>query len=397
MERARLPLNPYALAILLLLAPTPFLLSTTTAGGADAQPRWSSIPLGTVPRGVAIDPQSGTVYTVMYLNGTTFAIDPSTQDIVAKIQTPSPYAVAVDSKTDRVYVSQGTGSSISVVDGSSDKVVSVIQGAGIPYALAVDETRDLIFAADTGANALWVINGSTDTIVARVHMGSTSALAVDPLAGEAFIGNLSSNLQNGSIDVINESDPAGAVRTVQVPFPPMHFSVDPALHLLFVTSGGSSSGTSPNFIAIDDENLSEAYAVGIGGASPDLTAVSPSQGVYVSDTGNGRIYELDEKNGQLVENLSALTNSSVGATGEVTAMAVDSSTGKLYVTETDDPALLVLSPPPLATPVPGVSIDRAYFAIIIVVVVAAVVIPVVISRRRSAAAKAAKSRSTKAG
>jgi DNA-binding beta-propeller fold protein YncE len=372
-------LNPYSLAIIFLLSPMPFLLSTTTSGTAT-QSNGSSVPLGTIPRGVAVDSDSGMIYTVMYLNGTTFAINSQSLNVVARIPTPSPYAVAVDSKTDDVYVSQGTGSSVAVINGSSNVVICQIQGAGTPYALAVDETRNLIFAADTGANSLWIINGSTNTIVTRVPIGSTSALAVDPLAAEAFAGNLSSDLQNGTVDIVNESDPASAVRTVPVPFPPMHFSVDPALHLLFVTSGASASGASPNFLAIDDETLQVVYAVNIGNASPDITALSPSQGVYVANSGNSRIYELDEKTGKLLQNFSALDGNS-GATGEVSAMAFNPSNGKLYVTETDDPALLILSPPQAA---PSTDIPIIYVYVAIIVLAAAAIIPIVIVRRRSA-------------
>ncbi|MDA4116763.1 MAG: YncE family protein [Thaumarchaeota archaeon] len=365
----------YPLAIILLLAPMPILLSNST-NGADAQPSWSSVSLGTVPRGLALDSSTGTIYAVMYLNGTAFAIDLHSLKVVARIPIPFPDAIAVNTATDRVYVSRGVGA-VAVVDGFSHSVVSEIQ-TGDDYALAVDEMRDLVFAADTGDNMLWVINGSIDAVAARVPMGDTSALAVDPSVGEAFIGNLSSDLTSGTVDVVNESAFHAAVRTVQVPFPPMHFSVDPALHLLFVTSGSAASGANPNFLAIDDRTLQVAYAVNIGNASPGITAVSPSHGVYVSDAGNGRIYELDEKTGQLLQNFSASDGGS--STGEVTAMALSSSNGKLYLTETDDPELLILTPPQ-AAPSSGVPLTYAYFVVLVLVAGAAVSFAAVRRRR----------------
>src|SRR6266576_3001630 len=101
-------------AFLLLLLPP---LQSSTIADATG-PGLSSVDLGTVPRGVAVDSRSGTIYVVLYLNGTTLVLNSQTLKTVAKIATPSPYAIAANSATDRIYVSQGEGASIGVIDGS---------------------------------------------------------------------------------------------------------------------------------------------------------------------------------------------------------------------------------------------------------------------------------------
>jgi len=304
---------------------------------SNASPTLSSVGLGTVPRGVAVDTGLGSVYVVLYLNGTTLDLSPGTYATVAKIPTPSPYAVAMDSASDRVYVSQGEGGSISVIDGSGHSVVAKVQGAGTPYALAVDETRDLIFAADTSENSLWVINGSTDAIVARIPMGDTSALAVDPAAGEAFVGNLSSGLQSGTVDVVSTSS-MNIVRTIQVAIPPGHFAVDPVSHLLFVTSA-APSGSGPNFLAIDDRTFRTVYFLHLG-ESPGIMAIDSSSDVYVSDSGTNRLYEIYGATGNVL--LNSTGGSGISFTG-ITSMAFYPGTGKLYITENDITSLLILS------------------------------------------------------
>jgi YVTN family beta-propeller protein len=324
------------LAIVCLLALLPFVQPLAAAGASSLS--LSSVDLGTVPRAVAVDSNSGTIYVVLYLNGTTLALDPHTLETVAKVATPSPYAVAVDSATDRIYVSQGEGGSISVIDGSSSSVIAAVQGAGTPYALAVDEAQNLVFAADTGANSLWIINGSTDAVSARIPMGDTSALAVDPTLHEAFIGNLSSDLQSGTIEVVDTSS-LSIIRTVQIAIPPGHFAVDPASHLLFVTSA-AAPGQGSNFLAINDSTFQTAYSLHLGEA-PSVMTVGSSPDVYVSDPGVNRLYEIDGATGQLLLN-STGDSSGISFTG-ITSMAFDGLTGRVYITENDVTSLIVLS------------------------------------------------------
>jgi DNA-binding beta-propeller fold protein YncE len=338
----------------------------------------SSIPLGTVPRGVAVDSSSGSVYTVLYLNGTTLALDPHTLDVAARIATPSPYAVAVDSSTDRVYVSQGQGSSIAVIDGSSNKVVASVDGAGTPYALAVDEAHDLVLAADTGANSLWIVDGSTDTVSGRVQMGDTSALALDQGSREAFIGNLSAGTQSGSIIVVNTSSKA-VIRTVPIPIPPGRFAFDPVSHLLYVTSG-DSTGSGVNFMAINDQTFQTVYSVHLGD-SPNIVTVASSPDVYVSDSGLNRLYEIDGSTGSVLSNSTGDAAADISFTG-ITGMAYGNATGSLYITEDGVTSLVILGPA-AASSGSGAIGYLAVGVIAIIVLAVAGISAVAILRRRS--------------
>jgi DNA-binding beta-propeller fold protein YncE len=306
------------------------------AVGASAGPNISSVDLGTVPRGVAVDSATGTVYVVLFLNGTTLALDSQTLATVARITTPSPYAVATNPATDTVYVSQGTGPSIAVIDGSDHVVAASVTGAGVPYALAVDDDTNVILAADTGGATLWIVNGTTDSVVGHVPIEGTSALAVDTTENEAFVGNVSSDALNGTIGVVSLSS-MSVTKTVPIPIAPDHFAVDPASHLLFVACGSCGSGT--NFLAIDDQTFQTVYSLHLGG-SPDLVAVGSSPDIYVSDAGLNRLYEVEGSTGQVL--LNSTGSSDLSFTG-ITGMAFDQQTQNLYITENDVTNLIVLS------------------------------------------------------
>jgi DNA-binding beta-propeller fold protein YncE len=351
-------------------------LLPSVAAVSSASPTISSVSLGTVPRGVAVNSISGTIYTVLFLNGTTLALSSQTHDIVGRVATPSPYAVAVDSVTDTVYVSQGQGASISVIDSSGNTVLGTVQGAGTPFAMAVDEPQDLIFAADTGSNSLWIINGATNTVESRIPMGDTSALAFDPNTHEAFIGNVSADSSSGSITVVS-SDNQSIVRTIQIPVAPSHFAVDPVSHLLFVTGAGNAAGT--NFLAINDQTFQTVYQLHLGD-SPQIVTEASSPDIYVSDPGVNRIYELDGTTGQVLLNSSGDSEAGISLAG-VTAMAFDPGSSNLYITENDVTSLIILSSG-AANSSPILFAPLGYFVALLLIIALLLIALVVIRRRK---------------
>jgi DNA-binding beta-propeller fold protein YncE len=325
-----------------------------------------------------LNPSSGTLYALLYFNGTTLALDAQSLKTIAKISTPSPYAVAVDASTNTVYVSQGEGASITVIDGASNSVVTTVQGAGTPYALAIDEPQDLVFAADPGGGALWVVQGSTDRVVGHVKIEGASAVAFDPTTDQAFIGNLSSNGETSVIEVLDTSN-MSVTRSIPFPAAIRHLDADPASHLLFATSG-SLGPSGANFVALNETTYTIAYSIELGNA-PDLIAVSASSPcVYVSDVGSNRLYELEGTTGRVVSNATGAPG--VSFTG-ITGMTFDAGTGRLYITESDSTALIVLATGPTPTTTPQ---NNASLAVLLAVPAIASVavgsVAIVVLRRR---------------
>ena len=366
-------LNTRSIVVICLLASLAFLPSVAAA--SSASPTVSSVSLGTVPMGVAVNSNSGVISTVLFLNGTTLTLSSQTNEVIGRVATPSPYAVAVDSVTNRVYVSQGQGASVSVIDSSGNTVLATVQGAGTPYAMVVDEPQDLIFAADTGSNSLWIINGATNTVESRIPMGDTSALAFDPTNHEAFIGNVSSDSSSGSIMVVS-SDNLSVIRTMPIPIAPRSFAVDPVSHLLFVT--GTQNGAGIDFLAINDDTFQTVYQLHLGD-SPQLITAAVSPDVYVSDPGVNRLYELDGTTGTLLLNSSGSSSGGVSFAG-ITAMAFSPVSGSLYITENDVTSLIILSAG--ATSSPLLFAPVGYFVALLLIAATLCLALVVINRRK---------------
>jgi hypothetical protein len=208
-------------------------------------------------------------------------------------------------------------------------------------------------------------------------MGDTSALAFDPASHEAFIGNVSSGYDSGSVSVVS-SDSLKVVQTFSVPVAPMSFAVDPVSHLLFVTGTGPNS-TSPNFLVINDESFQTVYALHLGD-SPQLMTAASSPDVFVSDPGVNRLYEFDGSSGHVLLNSTGDASSGITFAG-ITSMAFSPITGTLYLTENDVTSLIVLGTS--TTTSPSATLDAPFaYLIALLLIGAALLVALFYVRRR---------------
>ena len=59
-------------------------------------------------------------------------------------------AIAVDSQSNLIYVANMHGNSVTVIDGSSKKVVATLPAGSHPYAMALDAANAALFVANLG-------------------------------------------------------------------------------------------------------------------------------------------------------------------------------------------------------------------------------------------------------
>ena len=97
----------------------------------------------------------------------------------------SPAVIAINRKTNRIYVSNvgggdGTGfgpDMVSVINGKTDKIVTSVTVDDHPFGLAVDEKANLVYVANVGGKVpssfvplmggggtIMVIDGKTNTV-----------------------------------------------------------------------------------------------------------------------------------------------------------------------------------------------------------------------------------------
>ena len=78
--------------------------------------------------------------------------------MIASVATgPNPFAIAVNTATNIIYVSHGNG--VTVIDGATNATATVAVGSG-PGPLAVDMVTDKVYVAC--GNSVTVIDGATN-------------------------------------------------------------------------------------------------------------------------------------------------------------------------------------------------------------------------------------------
>src|ERR1700753_2092596 len=87
----------------------------------------ATVPVGTEPLGVAVDPTTGNVYVANEGSDTVSVISEKTNMVTATIPVgPGPFGVAVDPTTGNVYVTDSGDASVSVISEMTNTVTDTI-------------------------------------------------------------------------------------------------------------------------------------------------------------------------------------------------------------------------------------------------------------------------------
>jgi len=178
MQRPTLSLRFATLAIFLLTIPV-FALHVV-----------ANIPVGTGITAVAINNKTNRLYVVNTISGSLSVIDGFSNHIITSIPVGhQPVAVGVNYITNRIYVLNSEDESISVVDGNTNVVTSTV--TGIPgVALAINSLTNRIYVADQLGNQVLVLAGSNNAVIANLGVTSPGGLAVSQTTNRVYGASL---------------------------------------------------------------------------------------------------------------------------------------------------------------------------------------------------------------
>src|ERR1051325_7442360 len=94
--------------------------------------------------------------------------------VIATIPMNSPFGVAFDSANGDVYVTNHDAASVSVIDGSTNKVIATISVGKDPIGIAFDPANGYVYVANCegASTSVSVIDGSTNKVIANISVGS---------------------------------------------------------------------------------------------------------------------------------------------------------------------------------------------------------------------------------
>ena len=121
-----------------------------------------TISVGSHPHGVAVNPSTNTVYVTNYSGHSVSVINGSNNHVRSTVTVgTNPIGVAVNPSTNTVYVTNVFGDSVSVINGSNNHVKSTVTVGTHPHGVAVNPSTNTVYVTNESGNSVSVINGST--------------------------------------------------------------------------------------------------------------------------------------------------------------------------------------------------------------------------------------------
>lgn len=85
----------------------------------------------------------------------------------------SPVAIAVNSDTNMLYVTNTNDDTVTVIDGDTNKIIKSIKVGSEPHVLSINQETNTIYVTNLGSNEVTVIDGTTNTEITNIPVGDS--------------------------------------------------------------------------------------------------------------------------------------------------------------------------------------------------------------------------------
>lgn len=265
------------------------LTSFNATTGALAQPH---LALSDTFLRATFDPLSGNTYVatpdpgfLCLTPGTLTVVNGSSPRLVSSIPVGfGPEASVVATRSGYLFVANACSNNVTLIDPGTSRVLVAGVPVGVyPVALAYDSIHDQVVVANAFSQNLTILNGSTGAVVvANVSVGSyPSAVAFDSRSGWLYVANLGSD----SVSVLNSSTDLPARPDIPVGSAPESLLYDATDNTVIVANSGSGNLTVIN--GTTGRILDPSVPAGVG---PVAVALDPGPDLlYVADAAGGTV------------------------------------------------------------------------------------------------------------
>jgi len=302
------------------------------------------------------------------------ALDPSNQPVQINVQTPATQSTLasitdpVDLKWDgtHLYVLSGSIATITEFDTNGNTITSLLLGGGFPSGIDVDAAGN-VYVAVTSSNQVWKFNPTGTSFQADTNFGIGGCIGLtNGTAGR------NTNEFNAPFDVAVSPDDSQISVSDSGNNRIQQFSATNGVFIAAFGSQGSAVGqfNAPKGLTYDSSGIlyiadsgnnrivlaqftAVIGATGTGGAdlgqfNGPLNISIGKRGVYMADTGNGRVQKFDLP----AQGLFSITASGIGyalssgLSQPAAVVAVDTLTNEIfYVADTGNNRVILCNVP----------------------------------------------------
>jgi YVTN family beta-propeller protein len=270
---------------------------------------------------IEVNPTTNKVYvthldtTYSTSNDTVSVIDGSTNKLSVTIPVGElPLGIAVNPTTNKVYVTNANSDTVSVIDGSTNKLSVTIPVDERPVGIAVNPTTNKVYVTNSVSNTVSVIDGEISQINATIHVDERPVgIAVNPTTNKVYVTNSVSNtvsVIDGSTNKLSATIPVGRN--------PQGIAVNPTTNIIYIINSDT--------VSVIDGSTNKLSATIPVGRNPLGIAVNPTTNkVYVTNSGSNTVSVIDGEISQINATIH-VGNSPIG-------IAVNPNTNIIYVTK----------------------------------------------------------------
>ena len=304
---------------------------TTSIAGFEV----GRIAVGKSPSGDVFASSNGCIYVANYNSDNITVINGTSDEVVTNIAVgigPSG-GLAFDPVNEEVYVTS-LGGTVSAIRDSTNRVVASIT-VPQPGPAAVDTSTDSIYISEDSLPDVAIVNGSTNQVVRTLDVGGVpSGIAFDPSNGYLYVANSGDDnltVINGSTEKTVGSIELGGNPSLVAPNSVLYDSTTRDLYVL--------QWAANDVIVIDPTTARNLTAISVG-TGPVGEDSDPSLGfVYVA---NGQSHNLTVINASTDRVVGSID---LGAGAGPDGVAVDPITQRVYTADYGTNSVSVVAPP----------------------------------------------------
>ena len=220
-----------------------------------------------------------------------------------------PECAAVNPVANKIYVTNASDNSVTVIDGATNATVRVPVGLS-PAFVGVNPVTNRVYVANRGDNTVTVIDGSTNgTTVVPVGV-NPAQLAVNAVTNKVYVANAGSN----NVTVIDGA--TNGTSNVAAGVSPIGIAVNTVTNRIYVANTSSAA------VTVIDGATNNTLAVAVGSASFRVAANPTTNQIYVVHRSTNRV---------TVINGATNDTASIGVGAQPYALCVHPVTNKIYV------------------------------------------------------------------
>lgn len=297
-------------------------LGSVFAASPVARPQLRAEPQGRTihPHALAVNPATHHLYAVDQERNRLVVMDGN--GVVSFLQVGrQPNSIAVDAAANRLYVVNAGDGNVSVIDGSTDRVITTEPTDARPYAIAVNSALHQAYVTNTFSNKVTVIDGTTNR-AAQLAIGSQDFVEADTQRGRIFF----ISYENPSLTMLDATGVAHA-QDLQLAHP-WGLAIDERRGIVYVTEIGADALVAWH----EDDGTITRRATG---SMPDAVAVDISSNtIYVTNYAANTVSVFDGAS------LTPLANVPVGERPQ--AVAIDEQRHLVFVANTHANSVTVI-------------------------------------------------------